>query len=185
MKKVLLAAIAAGLLSAPLCAETFSTRFNWESLKAGAQGMPSPAGRPVELARSLSDEDSLRYTVDFRVSGGQVHAKVDVSNKQLKAIQRAGGHVEIRMYAGDDAGHIKRLENLTYKMSHDKSSYTFPAAAVCSGFGRYHRYVKVAASARTSNGRPLPGIKTDWNAPGLRLKVTCHATTWFDFLFGW
>lgn len=145
-------------------------------------GDQSVSDNVLRLARYASPEE-LYYTVKFHFSGGTVHAKVDISNKDYKSIRNAGGYVEVRLYAGKDRGHIKRLEHRTYHMRDDVSDYTFPSNEVCDEHGSYRRYVKVWASARERDGSPMHSFKS--SNEGKQMTVTCNSGSWYDYFFGW
>ncbi|GEM_PF-5215686 len=120
--------------------------------------------------------ESLDANVRFNIGGGQVNAVIEVNSRQFDIVNRYGGYVEIRLYAGDQRGQERRLDRRTYEMRSNRASYTFPPADVCDrdAVFSYDRYVKVWASARRGNGDPVPGLE----ARERHYHVVCKGALW-------
>ena len=157
-------------------ASAFTPDVKLSDLSSAAEKMSTPAYSIVAVKGGQGGE--LFYKVNFIHANGTVKALVDVGDKDYATVKRFGGHVEVRLYAGHDRGHLKLIR--TEKMRHDdKKVITFPANVVCNHVGSYTRYLKVWASARMHNGDAMPFYKSNIN--GKHIRVNCHKSGWSGF----
>ena len=185
MRKVLGLVVCLALTGSIASADTFMSNGPLPDMSKSAAKMSTPASREagdVFLATGGRGGE-LQYKVNFIHTDGAVKVLVDVDGKDFKTVKRLGGHIEVRLYAGKDGGHLySHLHWLhTNKLRFDgKKVAEFRASQVCIHAGNnYTRVLEVRASARMNNGDAMPFYKSNVN--GKRIRVNCHASRWAGF----
>jgi|CXWL01.1.fsa_nt_gi hypothetical protein len=156
-------------------ASAFTSDVKLADLKGGAAKMSTPAYQIVPVVDGRGGE--LMYKVNFINKKGTISAFVDVGDRDFKTVKRLGGHIEVRIYTGDNRGNMHKIG--THVTRTDKALITFPSNKVCVRPGSYSRVVKVWASARKFNGDALPGYTS--SPKGKFMRVNCLKSGWNGF----
>ncbi|MBI4063663.1 MAG: hypothetical protein HY401_05105 [Elusimicrobia bacterium] len=123
---ILLAVLVAGIPS--LQAETKIGLKQAQALGANfATGGKTAAGQKVR---------NLTTKFELRENGRSVEATISIDPQQLTSIDRRGGYVEVRFYAGPSGQERRLAANRTFELRRDGERFLLPYSEICEQSGR-------------------------------------------------